>query len=104
MVLPFQRICSTSGLNRLPLQLGQTWLIAPIIPSERVMTPAPSQVAQRPRLLLNENALFESPSVLACGDFANRFLIFTAKPVYVAGLLRGVFPMGRSETRSNLIP
>ncbi len=56
--------------------------------------PSPWHASQRPPLTLNENRLAEKPCILASCVCANRLRISVNTPVYVAGLERGVLPMG----------
>src|SRR5690348_7776285 len=56
--------------------------------------PLPWQVSQRPPLTLKENRLAFQPRARASLVSAKRSRINVHAPVYVAGLLRGVRPIG----------
>ncbi len=58
------------------------------------LTPAPSQAAHLPSLTLKENLPGKKPLASASGVFANNSRIGVQTPVYVAGLLLGVLPIG----------
>ena len=59
-----------------------------------MITPSPWQFSHLPPLTLNENLPGLKPFTLASGKFANHSLIGVNKPTYVAGLERGVLPIG----------
>jgi len=59
-----------------------------------VFKPAPLQVSQRPPETLNENLPGLYPRAFDSGKTENNFLISSKTPVYVAGLLLGVLPIG----------
>ena len=58
------------------------------------MVPPPSQASHLPPLILNENLPSLYPLALASGVEANTARISVKSPVYVAGLERGLRPMG----------
>ena len=58
------------------------------------MMPSPEQFSHRPPATLKENLPALKPIVLASGVAANSSRMGVKTPVYVAGLERGVRPMG----------
>ena len=56
--------------------------------------PSPPQFSHLPPEMLNENLPAVYPLAYAYQSFANSSLIGVKTPVYVAGLLRGVRPIG----------
>ena len=59
-----------------------------------VMNPPPAQASQRPPFTLKENRPGLYPLALASCTVENNSLMGVKAPVYVAGLLRGVLPIG----------
>ena len=59
-----------------------------------LMRPSPVQASHRPPRVLKENRPGPYPRLLASGVEANRSRMSLNSPVYVAGLERGVRPMG----------
>src|SRR5205814_6024852 len=56
--------------------------------------PSPRHASQRPPFTLNEKRPASYPRTLGSGILANTSLIYVNAPVYVAGLERGVLPIG----------
>ena len=56
--------------------------------------PSPVQDSQRPPFTLKENLPGLYPLIFDSGSFANKSRICVKTPVYVAGLDRGVRPIG----------
>ena len=59
-----------------------------------LMIPSPEHASHRPPFTLKLNLPFEYPLVLASAVAANKSLIISNTPVYVAGLDLGVLPIG----------
>src|ERR687890_715461 len=66
------------------------------------MVPSPEQFSQRPPLTLNENRPGPYPRTLASVVSANSVRMLLNTPVYVAGLDRGVRPIGDWSTPTTL--
>ncbi len=58
------------------------------------MYPSPEQDSHRPPFTLKENLPALYPLLRASGTWANNSLMGVNVPVYVAGLLLGVLPIG----------
>src|SRR5436190_17903481 len=58
------------------------------------MIPSPRHASHRPPFMLNEKRPASYPRTRASGILANTSLMYVNAPVYVAGLDRGVLPMG----------
>src|SRR5262245_37369597 len=66
------------------------------------MVPSPAHASQRPPLTLNENLPGPYPRTFASAVSANSFRTLSKTPVYVAGLDRGVRPIGDWSTPTTL--
>src|ERR1017187_6918200 len=60
--------------------------------------PAPSHVGHRPPTVLNEKRDAVYPRIFDSGSEAKNFLIWSNIPRYVAGVERGVLPIGDWST------
>src|SRR5215217_6358617 len=91
---PLYLISSVSRLYLLPLHFSQCTYTSgkKFISITRI--PPPSHTSQRPLFTLNEKRPALYPRIFASGTDANKVRISVKKPQYVAGLLRGVRPMG----------
>src|SRR5574344_2415577 len=58
------------------------------------LTPSPQQASHLPPLTLNENLPLSYPFIFDSFISANKSLISSKTPTYVAGLLLGVLPIG----------
>jgi hypothetical protein len=67
-----------------------------------LIVPSPQQFSQRPPLTLNENRPGPYPRTFASVVSANRRRMWSKTPVYVAGLDRGVRPIGDWSTPTTL--
>src|SRR6202035_4735799 len=83
-----------SRLYLLPLHFSQCTYTSGRKFISMTRIPAPSQTSQRPLFTLNENRPAVYPRIFASGIDANNARISVKNPQYVAGLLRGVRPMG----------
>src|SRR4026207_2181895 len=92
--LPLYRISNVSRLYLFPLHFSQCTYTSgkKFISITRI--PPPSQTSQRPLFTLNENLPGVYPLIFASGTEANKVLMSVKNPQYVAGLLRGVRPIG----------
>lgn len=66
------------------------------------LTPSPRQASHLPPLTLKLNLFFSKPLIFASLVVVNNSLISSKTPVYVAGLLLGVLPIGFCEIATNL--
>ena len=94
MVFPLYLTSNVSRLYLLPLHTSHGTVISGKKYISISLTPAPSHASQRPPLTLKENLPALKPRTLASIVEAKSSLIAVKTPVYVAGLLLGVLPIG----------
>ena len=94
MLLPLNRTCSVSRPNRLPWQTGQVTQTSARKSISSRFDPLPSQASQRPPVTLKLNRPGAYPRALASGSRVYRSRIWSNSLMYVAGLERGVRPIG----------
>src|SRR5262249_43057117 len=96
--LPRYSMSRVSRLNRHPPHVSQRTNAGGRKFISSLMVPAPSHSGHRPNWLLNENRPAEYPRRRASGTCAKIFRISSKNPTYVAGVERGVRPMGDWST------
>src|SRR5579872_1264603 len=85
---------NASLLYRFPLQTSQVTYTSGRNCISIFITPSPLQCSHRPPFTLKLNLPGPYPLIFASGTFAQIFRISVKTPVYVAGLDRGVLPIG----------
>src|SRR5690554_3443434 len=91
---PLKRTSNVSRLYRLPWHTSHGTITSGKKFISMVLYPLPLHFSQRPPFTLNENRPGLYARILASGMPANRLRISEKTPVYVAGLERGVRPIG----------
>src|SRR5712692_6954712 len=91
---PFHFTSSVSRLYRLPLHTSHVTYTSGRKCISILICPSPAQASHRPPLTLNENRPGRYPRTLASLVWLNSLRMWSNTPVYVAGLDRGVRPIG----------
>src|ERR1700761_4541936 len=98
MLRPFHTTSASSGPYRAPPQSSQGRYVCGMNAISKRIRPAPSQVGQRPPVVLKEKREAVYPRIFASGREAKKPRITSKMPRYVAGVERGVLPIGDWST------
>src|SRR3989344_3952578 len=100
--LSLKRISRASRLYLAPLHASQVTYTSGKNCISILICPSPSQTSHLPPFTLKENLPGPYPLIFASGESAKRSLTYVKAPVYVAGLERGVLPIGLWSTKTTL--